>query len=153
MRVAQRQCSNRASLGDHAICESSEGGVSLLETTIAMLLLLMVLLSVTQLYVASAAINKAADDITQVTTLASEKIEQLRQIPYNSLAAGGSLLSDESGYSDSPDVEDDGDVDYTRRWAIVDQGDYFQLDVRVIAQIAASGTVKETTLTAIAAPR
>ncbi len=132
---------------------ADEGGLSLLELTISMLLLLMVLLSVAQLFLAGAAINKAADDITQVTTLASEKIEQLRQIPYNSIIAGGSLLSDESGFFDSADVEDDGDVDYTRRWAITDQGDYFELDVRVVAQIGAMGTIKETTLTAISAPR
>lgn len=132
---------------------TDEHGFSLLESTIAMLLLLMVLLSVTQLYVASAAINKAADDITQVTTLASEKIEQLRQVPYNNIVAGGSLLSDASGFFDSPDVEDDGDADYARRWTITDQGGYFEFSVRVVAQIAASGTVKETTLTAISAPR
>lgn len=127
--------------------------VTLLESTIAMLLLLMVLLSVTQLYLASAAINKAADDITPVTTLASEKIEQLRQVPYNNIVAGGSLLSGASGFFDLPDVEDDGDVDYTRRWTITDQGGYFEFSVRVVAQIAVSGTIKGTTLTASSAPR
>lgn len=151
MRVSSRRAIPTP--GRRLDCTGNDHGVSLLESTIAMLLLLMVLLSVTQLYVASAAINKAADDITQVTTLASEKIEQLRQVPYNSLVAGGSLLSDESGFFDSPDVEDDGDVDYTRRWTITDQGDYFELEVRVVAQIAASGTIKETTLTSFSAPR
>ena len=61
--------------------------------------------------------------------------------------------SDASGFFDLPDVEDDGDVDYTRRWTITGQGGYFEFSVRVVAQIAASGTIKETTLTAISAPR
>jgi len=131
----------------------TERGFSLLETMLAMLIMLMILLSVAQLFGMSVAVNKAADDITQVTSLASEMIEQLKFRGYDGLTAGGSLASDATGYFDLPSVDEDADAEFTRRWQLTDNGDYMQIDVRVIATSQIAGIVKETTVTTIVADR
>ena len=89
----------------------SERGFSLLETMIALLIMLMILLSVAQLFGMSMAVNKAADDTTQVTSLASEMMEQLKYRGYDGLTAGGSLTTDVGGYFDSPNVDEDAEAD------------------------------------------
>jgi len=131
----------------------AERGFSLLETMLAMLIMLMILLSVAQLFGMSVAVNKAADDITQVTSLASEMIEQLKFRGYDGLTAGGSLASDATGYYDTPSVDSDSAAEFTRRWQLTDNGDYMQIDVRVISMSALNGALKETTVTTIVAER
>ncbi len=128
-------------------------GFSLLETMLAMLIMLMILLSVAQLFAVSVAVNKAADDITQVTSLASEKIEQLKFLGYDGLTAGGSLAADASGYFDTPSVDADAAAEFTRRWLLTDNSDHMQIDVRVIAMSQVHGVIKETTVTSIVADR
>jgi prepilin-type N-terminal cleavage/methylation domain-containing protein len=131
----------------------SERGFSLLETMIALLIMLMILLSVAQLFGMSMAVNKAADDITQVTSLASEMMEQLKYRGYDGLTAGGSLTTDVSGYFDSPSVDEDAAAEYTRRWLLTDNDTHMEIQVRVIATSESQGTLKETTVTAIVADR
>ena len=131
----------------------SERGFSLLETMIALLIMLMILLSVAQLFGMSMAVNQAADDITQVTSLASEMMEQLKYRGYDGLTAGGSLTADVGGYFDSPDVDEDPDAEYTRRWLLLDNDTHMEIQVRVIATSESQGTLKETTVTAIVADR
>lgn len=128
-------------------------GFSLLETMLAMLIMLMILLSVAQLFAMSVAVNKAADDITQVTSLASEMVERLKVRGYDGLTAGGSLDADTTGYFDTPSVDDDDAAEFTRRWLLTDNGDHMQIDVRVIAMSRLHGAVKETTVTSIVADR
>lgn len=128
-------------------------GFSLLETMLAMLIMLMILLSVAQLFAMSVAVNKAADDITQVTSLASEMVERLKVRGYDGLTAGGSLDADTTGYFDAPSVDDDAAAEFTRRWLLTDNGDHMQIDVRVIATSRLHGAVKETTVTSIVADR
>lgn len=132
---------------------NNERGFSLLETMIAMLIMLMILMSVAQLFGMSAAVNKAADDITQVTSLASEMIEQLKFRGYDGLTAGGSLTANTTGYFDTPSVDADADAEFTRRWLLTDNGDHMQIEVRVMATSQLHGTVKETTVTLIVAER
>ena len=131
----------------------TERGFSLLETMLAMLIMLMILLSVAQLFGMSIAVNKAADDITQVTSLASEMMEQLKFRGYDGLAAGGSLTANTSGYFDEPSVDADAAAEYTRRWLVTDNGDHMQIQIRVIAASQMQGAVKETTVTSIVADR
>jgi prepilin-type N-terminal cleavage/methylation domain-containing protein len=128
-------------------------GFSLLETMIAMLIMLMILLSVAQLFGMSVAVNKAADDITQVTSLAAEMMEQLKFRGYDGLTAGGSLATNASGFFDEPSVDFDAAAEYTRRWQITDNGDHMQIQIRVIAASQIQGTTKETTVTSIVANR
>jgi len=101
----------------------------------------------------SVAVNKAADDITQVTSLASEMVEQLKVRGYAGLTAGGSLASDATGFFDSPSVDSDADAEFSRRWLLTDNGDHMQIDVRVIATSQLHGATKETTVTSIVADR
>ena len=131
----------------------TERGFSLLETMLAMLIMLMILLSVAQLFGMSIAVNKAADDITQVTSLASEMMEQLKFRGYDGLAAGGSLTTNTIGYFDEPSVDADAAAEYTRRWLVTDNGDHMQIQIRVVAATQAQGTIKETTVTSIVADR
>jgi len=128
-------------------------GFSLLETMLAMMIMLMILLSVAQLFVMSVAVNKAADDITQVTSLASAMAEQLKVRGYDGLTPGGSLAADTTGYFDAPNVDDDAAPEFTRRWLLTDNGDHMQIDVRVIATSQLHGALKETTVTSIVADR
>lgn len=132
---------------------NDERGFSLLETMLALLILLMILLSVAQLFGTSVAVNKAADDITQVTSLAAERMEQLKFLGYGGLAAGGSLTADTTGYFDAPSVDDDAAAEFTRRWLLTDNGDHMRIEVRVVATSESQGVVKETTVTAIVADR
>lgn len=131
----------------------NERGFSLLETMLAMLIMLMILLSVAQLFGMSVAVNKAADDITQVTSLAGEMVEQLKAEGYDGLTAGGSLATDTNGYFDAPDVDGDADAEFTRRWLLTDNGDHMQIEVRVLATTQLNGAAKETTVTSIVADR
>lgn len=130
-----------------------ERGFSLLETLIALLIMLMILLSVAQLFGMSLAVNKAADDITLVTSLASEMMEQLKFRGYDNLTPGGSLTTDVTGYFDTPDTDEDSDSEYTRRWLLTDNGTHMQIQVRVVANDESQGGIKETTVTAIVADR
>ncbi len=132
---------------------NSERGFSLLETMLALLIMLMILLSVAQLFGMSIAVNHAADDITQVTSLASEMMEQLKFRGYDGLTAGGSLAADTSGYFDTPSLDADAAAEFTRRWLLTDNGDHMRIDVRVIAAAESQGVIKETTVTSIVADR
>ncbi len=132
---------------------NNERGFSLLETLLAMVIMLMIVLSVAQLLAMSVAVNKAADDITQVTSLASEMVEQLKFRGYAGLTAGGSLAANTTSYFDTPSVDVDADAEYTRRWLLTDNGDHMQIQVRVIATSQLHGAVKETTVTSIVAER
>ena len=131
----------------------NDRGFSLLETMLAMLIMLMILLSVAQLFGMSVAVNKAADDITQVTSLASEMVEQLKVRGYDGLTAGGSLAANTTGYFDAPSVDADADAEFTRRGLVTDNGDHMQIDVRVVATSQLHGAIKETTVTSIVADR
>lgn len=132
---------------------NNERGFSLLETMLAMLIMLMILLSVAQLFGMSVAVNKAADDITQVTSLASEMVEQLKARGYDGLTAGGSLSTNATGFFDTPSVDADVNAEFTRRWLLTDNGDHMQIDVRVVAASQLHGATKETTVTSIVADR
>ncbi len=131
----------------------NESGMSLVETLVAMLLVALVLLSVAQLFSVGVVVNKAADDITLVSSLASEKVSELKELPYDAIATGGSLNTDVAGFFDEPDVEGDGTADYTRRWTVTDLATRKSIEVRVIATILTTGDVKQTTLGVLVADR
>lgn len=132
---------------------ATESGFSFVEMMIALVLVLFVMLSIAQLFGVGIAVNQASEDITQVTSLASEKIEDLKYRAYDDLTAGGDLDANAAGYFDEPDLEGDGDIDYVRRWSITDNGTSKTIQVRVIAQTTTTGITKETTVGTLLADR
>lgn len=132
---------------------ATESGFSFVEMMIALVLVLFVMLSIAQLFGVGIAVNQASEDITQVTSLASEKIEDLKYRAYDDLTAGGDLDANAAGYFDEPDLEGDGNIDYVRRWSITDNGTSKTIQVRVIAQATTTGITKETTVGTLLADR
>ena len=131
----------------------SETGVTLLETLAALLLVAFTIQSIAQLMDFAVSADKAAHDLTQVSELAGEQIEALRNLGYDQLVPGGSLVSDVAGYFDSPDTNWDGASDYIRRWEIADLGSIKQIRVRALSPLAATGDAKEVTVVALVAQR
>ena len=80
-------------------------------------------------------------------------MDQLKTVAYDDLAVGGAVNTSIAGFSDNPDIESDGQADYTRRWRISELGLSKTIEVRVIAQLAASGTVKESSVVALVTER
>lgn len=128
-------------------------GFSLVETSLAMLMIMLVMLAMAQLFAVSVLVARSSEDITQVTSLAGAKVEQLKYLPYDNLAPGGSLTADIAGYWDTPDLNADGTADYTRRWLISEVGNSKQLEVRVVGMMQVSGRIKETTVGTVVARR
>ena len=131
----------------------TETGFSFVEMMVALVLVLFVMLSIAQLFGVGIAVNQAAEDVTQVTSLASEKIEDLKYRGYDDLAAGGSLDVNADGFFDERDLEADGDIDYVRRWSVTDNGDSKTIEVRVISQTPTTGATRETTVGVLMADR
>ena len=130
---------------------SDAGGISMVEATVSLFVLALILLSIAQLLGVSVYLNKMSEDMTLVSSLANYKMEELKNRPYLTLTAGGSLASDITNFYDTPDLEGDGKPDFTRRWVVTDLGDRKMIQVLVLAQIAAGAPVRETTLAAVVA--
>ncbi len=145
--------SDVAPLGPATAAPGQPEGFSLVEVLISLLLVATVLLSVAQMMVVGTQVNRAAGDLTAVTSLAGEKIEQLKVQPYDELVAGGSLETATPGYSDAPDLDGDGEADYARRWTIAEAELSKRIDVRVLGLVAAIGPAKEVTVGVLVAQR
>ena len=83
-------------------------------------LLGVVLLGIAQLIGVSIHLQKASEDVTPATVLVEQKLEELKNADFNGLAPGGSIDGNQAGYFDMPDVNNDGVVDFTRRWEVLD---------------------------------
>jgi type II secretory pathway pseudopilin PulG len=94
----------------------SEGGTSLLEVLVALLLIAMGTLAVAPMFVSSMDANAAGADISTLNSMATARMESLRAAAFHELIPGGSLTTNEVGYSDTSDP---GAV---IRWEIVDGG-------------------------------
>ncbi len=128
-------------------------GFSLVEALVAVFILTIVSLSLAQMIGLGMLSDKSSTDLTSATALSADKIEELRGSDYASLADGGSLDSDSSGYFDTTDVDSDGAVDFTRRWRITGQTGGKTLEVKVIAMVDGLGPVREATLATVVAER
>ena len=73
---------------------SAEAGFMLIEAMIAIVILAVGLVGVTNLMLVSASANKLAHAGTGAAAQATEVLERLKAIPFNNLSPGGSLTSD-----------------------------------------------------------
>lgn len=128
-------------------------GFSLVEALVAVFILTVVSLSLAQMIGLGMLSDKSSTDLTGATVLSTDKIEELRGSDYVLLFQGGSLDSDSSGYFDTADVDNDGTIDFTRRWKIIDQAGGKTLEVRVIAMVEGLGPVREATMATVVAER
>ena len=147
MRIAGYSRSPRKSPGGGA-----DAGYLLVEVLIGLFLLTIIILAMAQLVVLSVSANRAAVEYTEATYLASEKMEELVEIRYTTLDAGGSLDGNTTGFFDNPDVDGDEIADYERRWEITDLGDRKQIRVRLISVHQTYGPPKQVTLVTLVAP-
>ncbi len=128
-------------------------GFSLVETLVSIFFMSIVLLGVAQLIGVSIHLQKASEDVTSATVLVEQKLEELKNADFNGLAPGGSIDGNQPGYFDMPDVNNDGVVDFTRRWEVLDLGAGKVMRVRVISLLAAYGPAKDSMMTALVARR
>jgi len=91
-----------------------ERGFSLVEVLVALLILTFGLLAVVPMFVYGARRAAASADIGKAGAAATKRMERLRATAYGSLAAGGSLSSNLTSYSDTTDPA------VLVRWAISD---------------------------------
>ncbi len=132
---------------------NTEGGFTLIEALVALFILTLVSLSMAQLIGMGLMVDANSEDLTSATALSSNKLEELRSSDYDSLTAGGDLTTDSTGYFDSPDLNGDGNPDFTRRWAIADQTGGKSIQVRVIANMDILGPEREATMATVVAER
>ena len=131
----------------------AEGGFTLIEALVALFILTILSLSMAQMIGMGLMADANSEDLTSATTLSSNKLEELRNSDYDALTAGGDLTSDSTGYSDAPDLDGDGNADFTRRWVIVDQTGGKSIQVRAIANMDILGPEREATMATVVAER
>jgi len=144
MRFHEASPSNRGA--------SPEAGFTLVEALVAMFVTTLILLTIAELMITGLYVHRSATDVTETTALASERLEQLRNIQYDLLAAGGSIAVNAAGFSETIDIDRDGVDDYSRRWEILDLGDRKEIRVRAISLLITMGPPKEATLYLLVAP-
>src|SRR5262245_50077908 len=71
-----------------------EAGFTLIETLVAIVILVFGLMAVSNLLLVAASSNTVANQGTAAATAASETLEALKQIPFTQLVDGGDLNSD-----------------------------------------------------------
>lgn len=130
-----------------------QGGFSLIEALVALFILTIIALGLGQVIGLGMLSNKAADDLTQATTLSADKLEELRASEYWALTAGGSLDTAEEGYSDSPDIDGDGTAEFERRWQITEQTGGKRLEVRTLSLNNTIGNGRQATIATVVAER
>ena len=99
---------------------SDESGFTLAESLVAILILVVGLMAVTNLLVVGMASNVAANQGTAAATAASEALEALKAQPFTSAAMvpGGDAESDIAGYNQTVNLPGVGSIH--TRWEIVD---------------------------------
>lgn len=118
-------------------------GFTLVEVLLAMALMFVGIMAAAPLFVFAMKESAAGADLGSVGAAAVDRMELLRSGDFYSLAAGGSLTSNVSGYSDTSSSR------YTVRWQIVDNASpatVRTISVRAIAARQAIGQAKEVTL-------
>jgi len=92
----------------------TESGFTLIEVLLALFLIAIGLLAAAPMFVYGAKVRAASGDIGILGSGAVMKLEALRRAKFGSLAAGGNLGSNVSGYFDASDPA------FTLRWTISD---------------------------------
>lgn len=85
----------------------AEAGFTLIEAMISVVVLVVGVVGVSNLMLVSASANKLAHAGTGAAAQATEVMERLKAIPFNSLTAGGSLTSDAGSALDCNDNSQD----------------------------------------------
>lgn len=93
MSTIRRDC--RKPSPGRARAGSAEGGFTLVETLVAVVILSFGLMAVTNLLLVGAQSNTVAHASTGAAAQASEVLERLKAIPFTTLTEGGSLDTDE----------------------------------------------------------
>ena len=130
-----------------------ERGFSLIETLVALFIVTIILLTLAQLMAFGVYVHRGASDLVQTSTLAEEKLEQIRKLTYDNMIPGGSIDVNVAGFFDSPDIDGDGAGDYARRWQIVDLGDRKEIWVRTLSTLRVLGEPKAATLVSVVAEK
>lgn len=123
-----------------------DGGFSLVEVLLAMALMFVGLMAAAPLFVFAMKETAAGADLGTVGAAAVDRMELLRANDFYSLAAGGSLSSNVSGYSDTSSSQ------YTVRWVIADNATpatMKTISVRAVASRQTIGLAKEVTLVSL----
>ena len=112
---------NRASGPEGVQLQQSEAGFTLMEALIAMMILTFGIIAVTNLMIVAASSNSVANQATAAATIAAQRLEQLKAVPFNDarLNPGGSVTSDVGGFFTSPDDMVPGVGQIHTRWQIV----------------------------------
>lgn len=71
----------------------AEAGFTLVEALIAVVILVFGLMAITNLMLVAASSNSTANQGTAATSIASQRLELLKAVPFNNLTAGGDLAS------------------------------------------------------------
>lgn len=147
---------------------TDQGGFTLVEAVIAMLVCTIGLVAMAELMAVTLRLQQLGRNSTSAARLAQDKIDELTTLPFNPVAAnynpaiacGGSLTANETNYNDRP-MQDNGTPDdltddtvskgYTRRW-LVGSGpdadpDLRQVTVRVIPDVSDRRTAAPYDLT------
>ena len=95
---------------------AEEAGFTLVEALFAMVILIFGLLAVTNLLIVGASSNSTANQSSATTALASEQLERLKAITFTSLATGGSLTADNTGFFRDDAIDGVGPM--KTRWVI-----------------------------------
>ena len=102
-----------------------EAGFTLIETLVAIVVLVFGLIAVTNLLLVGATNNSVANQGTAATAVATQQMEALKAQRFASLIPGGDLDSDAPGYFDNPGIEGVGTINV--RWTITEPEDEPQL--------------------------
>ena len=128
-----------------------EGGFTLVEVLIAMVILTIALVSMAELMAVTLRMQMMGRNETSAVRLAQSKIDELVAVDFDSpgtpVAIGGSLTADLAGYFDEPD-----DSGFKRRWqisAINLEPKIRTLTVRMIPNIADRRTNAQIEITTI----
>lgn len=125
---------------------AQDAGFTLVEVLLAVFLMGIALVYAAPLFVTAVRENAAGADFGSVGAMAVDRMERLRAIDFQGLAAGGSLSAGVNGYSDASSPA------FTVLWQIVDNGSPATektIAVRVVAARRAMGQAKEITLTTV----
>jgi len=121
-------------------------GFTLVEVLLAMALMFVGIMAAAPLFVFAMKESAAGADLGSVGAAAVDRMELLRSGDFYTLAAGGSLTSDVSGYVDASSTR------YTVRWQIADNASpatVKTISVKATAARQAMGPAKEVTLTTL----
>ena len=110
---------------------AQERGFTLLETLIAMIILVVGIVAVANLLLVASASNSVANRGTAAATLASQQLEQLARMPFNNLVEGGDLDTPCGGGNSFCVQQDlDGVGRIETKWQVTRVGDLMYIRVR-----------------------